>query len=268
MSVELESAKRLTALKNKIDTKTGTPSNTLSESVDNVIAGYGQGGLGGDSYYDVFWDAYQNYGERGIYEYAFRGVYSGSEVTPCWSKESLVPKYNIRPTSASGMFQIFRRWKDDEGNDYLVDLEAHLNECDISLDFSMCKDFSYMCAQAYIEVFPTVDASSASVLTRSFEGYQGTIIRKLIVHRGITTYNNTFTNATNLTDIDVEGEIGADISFASCKKLSAKSRQSIVNTLVDLTGGTSQTLTVPSTLFDVFLEEHGETITAKNWKLK
>jgi hypothetical protein len=42
MSVELESAKRLTALKNKIDTVTETPSNTLSESVDNVIAGYGQ----------------------------------------------------------------------------------------------------------------------------------------------------------------------------------------------------------------------------------
>lgn len=47
MSVELESAKRLTALKNKIDAKTETPSNTLSESVDNIIAGYGQGG--GDS---------------------------------------------------------------------------------------------------------------------------------------------------------------------------------------------------------------------------
>lgn len=47
MSVELESAKRLTALKNKIDAKTETPSNTLSESVDNIIAGYGQGGTSG-----------------------------------------------------------------------------------------------------------------------------------------------------------------------------------------------------------------------------
>ena len=44
MSVELESAKRLTALKNRIDAKTEKTSNTLSESIDNVIAGYGQGG--------------------------------------------------------------------------------------------------------------------------------------------------------------------------------------------------------------------------------
>lgn len=46
MSVELESARRLTALKNKIDTATSTTSSTLSEAVDNVIAGFGQGGGG------------------------------------------------------------------------------------------------------------------------------------------------------------------------------------------------------------------------------
>ena len=48
MSVELESAKRLNALKAKADVKTGETSDTLADAVDTLIAGYGQSG--GDPY--------------------------------------------------------------------------------------------------------------------------------------------------------------------------------------------------------------------------
>lgn len=51
MGVELESAKRLNALKAKADAKTGETSDTLADAVDTLIAGYGQGG--GDPY-EVF----------------------------------------------------------------------------------------------------------------------------------------------------------------------------------------------------------------------
>ena len=44
MSVELESAKRLNALKAKADAKTGETSDTLADAVDTLIAGFGQGG--------------------------------------------------------------------------------------------------------------------------------------------------------------------------------------------------------------------------------
>lgn len=44
MAVTFESAARLTALKNKIDKVTGAGTTTLSEAVDNALAGYGQGG--------------------------------------------------------------------------------------------------------------------------------------------------------------------------------------------------------------------------------
>lgn len=49
MAVTFESAARLTALKNKIDGVTGAGSSTLSEAVDNALAGYGQGGGGSTS---------------------------------------------------------------------------------------------------------------------------------------------------------------------------------------------------------------------------
>lgn len=44
MSVELESAKRLNALKAKANAATGESSATLSDAVDTLIAGFGQGG--------------------------------------------------------------------------------------------------------------------------------------------------------------------------------------------------------------------------------
>ena len=49
MAVTFESAARLTALKNKIDGVTGAGSSTLSEAVDNALAGYGSGGGGSTS---------------------------------------------------------------------------------------------------------------------------------------------------------------------------------------------------------------------------
>ena len=44
MAVTFESATRLTALKNKIDGVTAVESLTLSDAVNNALAGYGQGG--------------------------------------------------------------------------------------------------------------------------------------------------------------------------------------------------------------------------------
>ena len=44
MAITLESAQRLTALKNKVDGVTNIESETLAEAIDNALAGYGQGG--------------------------------------------------------------------------------------------------------------------------------------------------------------------------------------------------------------------------------
>lgn len=49
MSIELESAARLAALRDKANATTGETADTLAGAVDTLIAGYGQGG-GGDPY--------------------------------------------------------------------------------------------------------------------------------------------------------------------------------------------------------------------------
>jgi hypothetical protein len=49
MSIELESAARLAALRDKANAATGETADTLAGAVDALIAGYGQGG-GGDPY--------------------------------------------------------------------------------------------------------------------------------------------------------------------------------------------------------------------------
>lgn len=54
MAIELESAKRLNALKAKADAKTGETSDTLADAVDTLIAGFGQGG-GGDELTPIKW---------------------------------------------------------------------------------------------------------------------------------------------------------------------------------------------------------------------
>jgi hypothetical protein len=50
MSVELESAKRLDALKQGIEARTGETYADLTDGVNALIAGYGSGGGGGDPY--------------------------------------------------------------------------------------------------------------------------------------------------------------------------------------------------------------------------
>lgn len=280
MSVELESAKRLTTLKNKIDTKTGTQSNTLSESVDNVIAGYGQGGSGGDSYYDAFWDAYQNYGNRKNYEYAFNAgvdkISNPNRNEPNWTMASFRPKYDLKPTTANYMFVRFKMYKNNgtDHTDTLIqdfDLEAHLNQCGISLDFSECSILSAVFQQAYVGVLPIIDASSATGngMSVTFDSCSKLkTIRKLIVTRNITQYNHTFKQCTELANIDIEGEIAASIDFSACKDLTPESRQSIVNALIYFEGETLPILKVHSSQMDMFIAEHLTTIEAKNWQLQ
>jgi hypothetical protein len=56
MSVELESAARLAALRDKANAATGGSADTLAGAVDALIAGYGQGGGGGGEVLDALID--------------------------------------------------------------------------------------------------------------------------------------------------------------------------------------------------------------------
>ncbi|MBR5780431.1 MAG: hypothetical protein IKY27_00415 [Bacteroidales bacterium] len=76
----------------------------------------------------------------------------------------------------------------------------------------------------------------------------------------------TFNGCRSLVEIRFEpGYIMASISFASSQELSAESIQSIVDGLCDLTGGTSQTLTLHSKVVTKLTAEQLAQIETKNW---
>ena len=76
----------------------------------------------------------------------------------------------------------------------------------------------------------------------------------------------TFMGCRSLVEIRFEpGCIMASISFASSQELSAESIQSIIDGLCDLTGGTSQALTLHSKVVTKLTAEQLAQIETKNW---
>ena len=81
-----------------------------------------------------------------------------------------------------------------------------------------------------------------------------------------TSTNNAFARCDSLKDIRfVAGSIRVSISFSESEVLSNESTQSILDGLADLTGVTTQTLTLHKNI--VLTDEQKATISSKNWTL-
>lgn len=104
---------------------------TFASKVDEIQIG------GEDSWYDTFWDNYQQNGERANYNGAFAGA--------CWTTETFKPKYDILPkgdvhqsTMADMMF--FKSTME-------IDLVEHLEKLGVTLDLrgarNLSQTFSY-----------------------------------------------------------------------------------------------------------------------------
>lgn len=94
-------------------------------------------------------------------------------------------------------------------------------------------------------------------------------VKKLVLD-GVTDFRNMFVNCSALEHIILDGgENGINTSFglAQSPNLDAESRQSIVDSLADLTGKDQQTLTLHATAGGNLTAEQKATITAKNWNL-
>ena len=85
---------------------------------------------------------------------------------------------------------------------------------------------------------------------------------------GCTNLNTAFTGTYNLVNLRVlAGSVDGSLPLGACSKLSDESIQSIVDGLADLTGVTTQTLTLHATVGNKLTEAQKATITAKNWTL-
>ena len=154
-----------------------------------------------DSFYDQFWDAYQENGERTDYTNAFS--YRG------WTDETFNPKYNLVVTRAGSMF-------------HSSPITGH--EKILSADFSQCTSFGLAFIYSAIEEFGVIDLASVSNFGQAFQGAKVKKIAKLIVYER-NTFNNTFLGTENLTDITFEGILADSISL----QWSPLSRESILS---------------------------------------
>lgn len=188
-----------------------------------------------DSYYDVFWNAYQASGTRTVYYFAFAGV--------GWTSTTFRPKYQITPkNSAKGIFRNFNGQINTDNLTKLVDFTKLTPESDKTkslIDWSGVTNLTEAFYNAKIYDVGYIDATKCSTLDNTFVSDANTTLKGRIVKielkvKSSTTYINPIANQTELTDlIFVEGSVignsGWDLSGSP--KLSKESLVSIVNAL-------------------------------------
>ena len=187
---------------------------------------------GSDSFYDTFWDAYQNKGIRGNYEYAFSGEF-GTEQISGWTDENFKPKYPIVPLRAQNMF-----------NKSHIQKSPYLK----NMDFSNCIAFTQCFNNSTIEELGVIDSGANATgfaFTGVFSGCKNLhTIEKWIPPRSSAALNYPFGACTALVNITVEGAIKQSISFGESSLLSKASITSIVNALSDTSSGMTLTLSL------------------------
>ena len=88
-----------------------------------------------------------------------------------------------------------------------------------------------------------------------------------ITFTDVLRFANTFRNCKALEEINVYGQIGADISFGDSPLLTTASVNSIISALKNLTGGGTMTLTFHADVGGKLTSAQKAAITAKNWTL-
>ena len=205
--------------------------------------------------YDMFWDNFQNYGNRLSYSYMFgaRG----------WTDENFKPKYDIRPNgSATSLFRYL---------EVTEDLPTIFERQGIVLDTSKATNLEYCCQSLNSPVplsLGTFDCTGLEVrLTSSFSC--PAIKQVMLIINDAVIFYNTFNNATNLVDLELEGTLGTDgLSLSNSKKLTHDSLMSVINALKDFSGtSTTRTVTLGSDNLAKLTDDEKKIATDKGWTL-
>ena len=223
---------KMTAIADEIRAVTGgTEPLTLDDMAENVPKVYE---AGKKSEYDAFWDTYQQNGERTSYACGFAGT--------GWNEHTLKPKYDIKPTTAYGMF-----WYLDVGAN--IDLVKIAEEQGIEFDFSNCANFNYFSYASGVVRLGVIDTRSVNGFGQ-FVASNGTLhtIEKLILRDDGSQKidNNTWFLPSNSTfrNITIEGKLGGSVRCV-CANMTKASLTSFLTALYD--GSEGKTLTLSKT---------------------
>ena len=230
-----EAIASLNAIKDKIvekgvDVAEGTKTRLYANKVDDVYE------AGKKAEYDKMWDVLQ---PEGITYY--NSKFNGQN----FNFDNFYPKRDIRPVGNAS--QIFYAW---EIGNCRGDFKARLEECGVVLDTSQATNLGMAFNYSHMDNLPIIDCTGLTTDCNSvFANSWGDLktIEKIIL-KDTVKCTNWFTNATGLENVIFEGTIGENgLNVSYCKKLSAISLESIINTLSATTTTTGLTVTLPST---------------------
>ena len=189
----------------KIREKTGATTQYKSDEMPNGIDEVYEAGKKAE--WDAFWDAYQENGNRTLYEAAFMRQF--------WNGANFKPKYDIRPNGAApNMFAQFGgSCNSATDGKPAYDIAQILEDCGVILDTSKVINFANFFYHSSISRVPEINVTSATtVLTGLFALARKLLkIDKFVLKEdGSNIFNNTFQGNISLTDITIEGTIGAN----------------------------------------------------------
>lgn len=197
-------------------------------------------------------------------DYIYDVVLNGGKRTDCeqvfsmWNIEYIRPPFVFKPKGRT--IYCFRL------NDKLKKIEKQY------LDFSGCtangtgtNGHYYTCYTCgSLEVFEDIGLPPGEY-DNTWRNCMKLHTIELVRSTKTTKYNSAFQYCNELVNIRFEGEIGQNISFSACGKLSDDSINDIIDHLADLTGETAKTITWHSNIIDNLTEEQWQKIENKNW---
>ena len=232
-------------IKSAIVEKGGTiEDGALIDTYGNAIRGIS------DSYYDEFWDSYQNNGNAVSYYYAFAGKR--------WNDNTFRPKYDIKATDVRGLFM--------ESN--IVDLKALFENANVEIDLSKCTELNQTFYYASkMTSCPTLDVSTISKFNQTFRYCNKIDNLEFKNIQASCVFDAAFMYCYALKNFKCTGTIGKTFIISSSSGLTDESVQNIIDCLADLTGQTTQTLTFHADVKAKLTDEQIASITSKNWTL-
>jgi len=190
---------------------------------------------GGDSFYDVFWDNFQDYGERVSYDGAFQSGY--------WNQYSFRPKYPIKLVgNANNAFNKLNYKLGDTAYQDLLDIS------DVSIDVTNATSCVSLFANAKIKgvtlIFSDKVTTLSSAFTKGDNSLMGGMEITLLVPKSTCNWNNAFDyhNVKSLTLLEgtVIGVTGFNVRWATA--LPKESITSIISALSTTTSSLTVTL--------------------------
>lgn len=137
-----------------------------------------------------------------------------------------------------------------------------------AFDLSKVTGMNYMFSNcSNLRKIPALNTISVTNIETLFSNCYGLQELNGLNFNSITNANYAFGECLNLTKVQINGTIKTNLSFASSSKLSHSSLINIINALEDLTGKTTQVLTLGSANLAKLTEEEKAIATNKNWTL-